>query len=620
MNLIKKIQLLVGIMLLITFGVAAQQSDSLEVHQIKGKPYYIHLVEKSESLYAISKKYNVPIDIIKRENPSVLDGLSIGEKLFIPAKEEAITENTFNGNVLKHEVLAQQTLYSISKIYNVTVNEIMAVNPDLSDNLQETQLINIPIKNIKSEQKTTSKAEKLWQVHEVKKGETLYGISKIYAVKIDSIKLINNGLPQGLKEGDKIFIPLQQQAKENQTGSKPPKNELINNELISILEQAFDTTKSKKSIYKIGLLLPFYLSKNEEFAENRNVLEKEKIYPKSKFAVEFYNGFLFALNRISSENKKFELYVYDTNGQDSVKVASILSKPELKTLDLIVGPLYQTNFEVTAKFAQANKIPVVSPVRQVNKVLLGNEMVFKVIPSQTGMIDKLVTLLVDSFKTQNIIAVKHNASPEKMLIDPLNKAYKEKITLGKDTLLYAPIKIISIDRNFNEIINKLSSTKKNVIFIPSINQAYITDLFNFLVTKLGGRDYKDYQVTLIGLEEWLTFENIELTSFEMLHVYLPVHSFVDETDSATLTIINDYVVENEIYPTKTTLLGYDIATYFGNVLINYGTIIHPSVYSSTRKNGTSIHFNFQKTGIESGCENQSCYILNFRNYELVKVY
>ena len=67
--------------MLLTTSLVAQQTDSLEIHKIKGKEYYIHVVSKGESLYAIHKKYEVPIDVIKSENPGVNDGLSIGEKL-----------------------------------------------------------------------------------------------------------------------------------------------------------------------------------------------------------------------------------------------------------------------------------------------------------------------------------------------------------------------------------------------------------------------------------------------------------------------------------------------------------------------------------------------------------
>ncbi|MCL4857335.1 MAG: LysM peptidoglycan-binding domain-containing protein, partial [Flavobacteriales bacterium] len=64
----------------------------MEVHQINGRSYYIHVVEPGNTLYSISKKYNVPIDVIEKENASVNDGLSLGEKIFIPIKKDATRE------------------------------------------------------------------------------------------------------------------------------------------------------------------------------------------------------------------------------------------------------------------------------------------------------------------------------------------------------------------------------------------------------------------------------------------------------------------------------------------------------------------------------------------------
>ncbi|MCW8969415.1 MAG: LysM peptidoglycan-binding domain-containing protein, partial [Flavobacteriales bacterium] len=397
----KYIIISLGILLLLTTSLVAQQTDSLEIHKVKGKEYYIHVVSKGESLYAIHKKYEVPIDVIKSENPGVNDGLSIGEKIFIPVNKHQEEPSQPNGNLIQHKVLAKQTLYSIAKIYNVSVKEIIAANPDMSEKIEEDQLINIPVKQIKQvkDKKDTNSLIKSsgWKVHQVKKGETLYSLSKLYEVSIDSIKLINNGLAEGLKENEKIFIPI----KQNKIGHFQLHKDTLSATLQEILQQAFDSTD--KNHFTIALMLPFYVDQNKEITENISALEDKNVYPKSRFAIEFYNGFLFALDSISTADKSFELLVYDTNGDDSLRILKLLKQIEGKPLDLIVGPLYQSNYEVIAQYGKRNHIPVVSPVKQPNKLLLGNEMAFKAIPSQANVVECISTLLVDSFKTANII-------------------------------------------------------------------------------------------------------------------------------------------------------------------------------------------------------------------------
>ncbi|MDT8411128.1 MAG: LysM peptidoglycan-binding domain-containing protein [Vicingaceae bacterium] len=608
-----------GILLLLTTSLVAQQSDSLEIHKIKGKEYYIHVVSKGESLYAIHKKYEVPIDVIKSENPSVNDGLSIGEKIFIPVNKHQEEPSYPNGNLIQHKVLAKQTLYSIAKIYNVSVKEIIAANPNMSEKIEEDQLINIPVKQIKQEKdkKDTNTLIKPsgWKVHQVKKGETLYSLSKLYEVSIDSIKIVNNGLTEGLKENEKIFIPI----KQNRIGQFQMHKDTLSANLKEILQQAFDSTE--KNHFTIALMLPFYVEQNKEITENLNALEDKTIYPKSRFAIEFYNGFLFALDSISTPEKSFEVLVYDTNGDDSLRIQKILKQIEDKPLDLIVGPLYRSNYEVIAQYGKRKYTPVVSPVKQPNKLLLGNEMAFKAIPSQANVVECISTLLVDSFKTANIIALEHASSPEKSLIESLHKAYKNKMLLNiDDTLAFTPINKLKIDKNFADLVAKFSPTKNNVIFIPSSKQAYITELFTYLTTTLNKREYKDYTITLIGLEEWLTYENIELSSFDLLNVYLPVHNYTDYKDSTTIEVINKFIKAKEFHPSIVSLLAFDMAYYFGTCLKNYGSIINPVITNSFNHKGISINFNFKKTGIESGFENQSSFLIHYQNLELVRIH
>lgn len=593
------------------------QVDSLEIHKIKGKEYYIHIIQKGESLYFIHKKYDVPIDVIKKENPSVSDGLSIGEKIFVPVKKNVEYEVKTDGNFINHKVKKKQTLYSIAKLYDVKQKEIIAANPEVSNGLQEGQVIRIPVLKIKKDDAIKPVVTKSkYETHTVKKGETLYSLSRLYKTTVDSIKIVNAGLKQGLKIGETIYIPVK-----IATTISSNNNEISNILLIQekVEKLIADTGLiEKKSEYSIGLFLPFYLDENDEITEHRKALEGKMIYPKSKFAIEFYNGFIMALDSISTDSCKFKVYVYDTKGSDSLRTKFLLLKPELKKLDLIVGPLYYDNFKYFVEFAQFNKIPIVSPVKQSNKLLLGNEYVFKVIPSKSTKIKEFCTFVVDSFKTENLLAIKFERAKEKSLVDLYVKTYNDQILSSEDTIIYAPIKILNINGNIADVVSNLKPNKNNVIFVPTSNQTFVTTLFNYLTTTLNKRNYKDYQVTLIGLEEWMKYENIDLEYFQKLNVHYCSASFIDYKDSLTSDFIDNYKIKTETYPSNNTFLGFDLAYYFGNNFINQGTLFSP--VSLEEYKGMSIDFNFFKTGIESGFENTKSHLLRFEDYTIKRVY
>jgi len=619
-SLILKVVLIFNFQLLIfnSFG----QTDSLEVHTIKGKEYYIHIVEKGESLYFMHKKYNVPLDVIKKENPSVADGLSIGEKVFIPVKRDVEVEVKTDGNFINHTVIKQQTLYSIAKLYDVKQKEIVTANPEISDGLKDGQIIRIPVLNIKKNDDvktdaliSENKGEK-YKTHKVKKGETLYSLSRLYKTTVDSIKLVNGGLKQGLKLREIIYIPIEITPKT----IMPDSNALTT--VITIgekVEQLIADTGviAKKSEYSIGLLLPFYLDENDEMTENRSALEKKSIYPKSKFAIEFYNGFKMALDSISTDSCQFKIYVYDTKGKDSLRIKNILLKPELRELDLIVGPLHYNNFKQVAKFALENKMPVVSPVKTSNKLLLGNQFVFKAIPSKSAIIKPICKLVVDSFKTENLLAIEYEKAKEKSLVDLYVKSYNNQILSSEDTTIYSPIKVLKINKNIADVVSHLTMNKNNVIFIPASDQTFITNLFNYLTTTLNKKEYKDYKVTIIGMEEWMTYENIDLEYFQKLNVHYCSTRFIDEQDSLTTNFIKEYIKITEIYPSRNTFLGFDLAYYFGNNLMNQGTLF--SSLSIQNHKGLSIDLNFFKTGIESGFENKNAYLLRFDDFTLKRI-
>ena len=591
------------------------QTDSLEVHQVNGKSYYIHVVEPGNTLYSISKKYNVPVDVIEKENVSVADGLSLGEKIFIPVKKDAAQEfESINGNFFVHKVEKGRTLYSLAKEFNLQQKDIIALNPEIDETgIKEGQEIKIPVKEIKQQKPSEefAKTSNTYQTHFVKAGETLYSLSKLYQVSIDSIKLVNNGLLEGLKVDQSIYIPIKQNRvasiQETSTEVKP---------LVQSIKQYVQSTvnENHKDVYKIALLLPFYLEENQEIPENP--LEKKKIYPRSTFAVEFYQGVLVALDSISTDKVKFELLVYDTKGQDSSVTDRILMKSDIKTVDLIIGPLYPSNFEKVARFALKQNIPVVSPVKQSNKVLLGNDNIFKVVSSRTSSINQIVRLVTDSFSRDHLLAIQYQNNQESALVDTYIKEYNAAILRKNDTSRYSPVKKVVVSKS-DDILLQLKPNANNVIFLPTTNSTFITNLFTALITKLNSKEYSDCVVTLIGLEEWMQFENIDIEYFQRLNVHLAVNQFVDYEDEYTKMVIKSYHEKTETYPTNNSFLGFDIASYFGSNFIKFGSVFSNETNASKR---ISTQFSFFKTGVESGYENTYTRMIKFDNYQLKIVY
>ncbi len=147
-------------------------------------------VMKGDTLYSIAKKLDTTVDELKKINNLDNNVLSIGEIIKIPTK---IIDT---GETKLYQVKAGDTLYSIANKYGITVKELKAIN-NLSDNkLAIGQLLNVP-SGLSSVNTYT-----------VSSGDTLYSIAKKFGISIDKLKDINQLKDNMLKIGQKLIIPL----------------------------------------------------------------------------------------------------------------------------------------------------------------------------------------------------------------------------------------------------------------------------------------------------------------------------------------------------------------------------------------------------------------------------
>ena len=119
------------------------QNKSSEIKTINGKKYYIHKVEKGQSLYAIAKTYSMDVNSILAENDEAIDGLKQGQELKIPFESLlpktslAIDTNKY----IYHKITKGETVYSITKKYAIDEKKLTSYNPTINSGLKEGEYL-----------------------------------------------------------------------------------------------------------------------------------------------------------------------------------------------------------------------------------------------------------------------------------------------------------------------------------------------------------------------------------------------------------------------------------------------------------------------------------------------
>jgi len=158
-----------------------------------------YVVKKGDTLYSISRIYGIPIDTLRRYNNLTSDLLSVGQQISIPSSETIITpsEDEIINEPNTYVVQRGDTLFSISRKFGIPVNDIKIQNNLTSDILSVGQILSIP---------TGSTNVNDIVIYTVKPGDSLYALSKLYNTTVDDIKQLNNLTSDILKVNQELQI------------------------------------------------------------------------------------------------------------------------------------------------------------------------------------------------------------------------------------------------------------------------------------------------------------------------------------------------------------------------------------------------------------------------------
>ena len=169
-----------------------------------------YTVKKGDSLYSIAKQYNSTVDAIKRYNNLTSNNLSIGQKLKLPCYMKD-NDNTTMPNFVMYTVKAGDSLYSIAQQYNTTVDKIKSDNKLTSNTLSIGQVLMIADKTTDATIEECFGEDEVLEedyvIYVVKPGDNLYSIARKYDTTVSELKRLNNLTSNNLSVGQELKIP-----------------------------------------------------------------------------------------------------------------------------------------------------------------------------------------------------------------------------------------------------------------------------------------------------------------------------------------------------------------------------------------------------------------------------
>ena len=357
---------------------------STDVVVVLGRKYYVHTVKQGETIYSISRCYNVPQQDVLLINKEVVNDLKAGSALRIPViDDDYVAPPIKKISFVEHTVERKESLYSISQQHGVSQDDIIKYNPQIENGIEKGMMLKIPV----IEQEEIVAKDEFFTYHQVQKGDNLQIIALQYGVTVEKI-IDFNPKAKEMQVGDILAIPtktLSEDQKKILEYNQSLTPDFFDLDLNYFIDSNYPPCHSfvyeKDMTFKIAFVLPFFL--NENYSLSYDAVSKPDnahFYHNTKNFFDYFQGALLAVDKVRKEGMNLEVFVYDSRG-DSNNISSIFNKYEMSKMDLIFGPIFPENFDVVRKFAEEYKINVIAPLSNKIEIIEKNPFVFKVVPS-----------------------------------------------------------------------------------------------------------------------------------------------------------------------------------------------------------------------------------------------
>jgi LysM repeat protein len=505
----------------------------------------------------------------------------------------------------KHIVSQGETLFSISRAYAVTVEDIIAVNPESANGLAIEQQLLIPIP-----------VATKYTIHTVERGQTLFSISRMHQVDINELLDANPEIDQrefNLSIGQEIKIPAI----------------IVVNNIPTIIYDTIPRTPKNPDEIDIALLLPLFISENfpVEPPSSAMTMDTRGVFrgrdgqywsnPRSLPALEFYQGALIALDTLRKQGLKLNVSVFDTM-RDTERVTQILQNPQLNNKDLIIGPFTTDLIDHAADFMRQRQVHYVSPTAINAESVQNNPYLIQVNTGEINTVNHIVDF-ISKKENIHITLINNRADADQTLFNVYRNRLNATFPASSITIREMQLPGLPQPREY------LRNDVMNVVIVPTADETFV----NFLTGQLNVAS-GNFRINLYGLANWTKFLNLDLQYLYALEFRYATAFYVDYDDVEVQNFLKKY---RNMYSTEPTMLldinrisqlqylfaflGYDIVYYFVSAIRELGRDLEN--LNNFDINTLQSDFRFQRFDAESGYRNTNFKIYRYtRNYSIIR--
>lgn len=568
--------------------------------------YFLHTIARGENLTSIAATYNVSVADIVRLNPGSDRLIKAGETLRIPQSKD-------NNGPQYHTIQPGETLYGLMKRYDVTVEAICKANPGLSEsNFRSGQVIIIPAADktadlpiIQSDQPASQSV--------VIPQQSYRDIHKVK--RRETIYSICR--EYGITEEELIAANPELKTEKLKRGKYiriPFHKQMPVAPVVTPGESAMPTNSElferinsdtkRKNQLKVAVMLPFMLNGGNQGEQMR--------------MVEYYQGVLMAINELKKNGTSFDIHTYDTQN-NATTVRQILARSEMKDMDLIIGPGHATHIPAISVFSEQNKIRLVVPFTSKCDEVFGNPYLYQVNTPQSYLYSEVYEHFLRKFRGNNII-----------FVDAGDGETDKREFIGgfKQELKDQHIPFREINANSKESIEQaLQSGTENILIPTSGSNIALIKLLPYLkALKLSweAEETPDkYSLHLFGYPEWQTYTTDHLDDFYTFDTYFYTSFYANNLSVSVVNFQKEFRqwYHKEIlntYP-KYAILGYETAHYLLKGLSLYGNKLEQHL-NNIQVTPIQTSFRFERVSNWGGFINKKVFFIHFtKDHELIKM-